>query len=158
MFEEKLNDIYYKIADTLDEIIPESWDKIYMYGEVLKGAKEAYFYYYPSEGNNQIVYSQDIPKKFNISKTEYYKLLLQLVDNITELWTEFKNNELEPWTNLTFILESNGEFNIDYDYTDLSEANPIERHIIWKYKYLNIIPEDERYKKFVDEYIKSTQK
>ena len=29
-----------------------------------------------------------------------------------------------------FILESNGKFKIDYDYTDLSEASPREQHIM----------------------------
>lgn len=157
MFEEKLNEIYNKIANTLNEMIPELWKKIYMYGEVVDGAKEAYFYYYP-EGENQPIYSQDIPKLFNISKTEYYNVLLELVDNITELWEEFKNNDLEPWTNLTFILENTGEFNIDYDYTDLSETDPIEQHTVWEYKYLNIVPEDARYKKFIDRYENSKQK
>lgn len=151
MFEDKLNEIYNKIADTLNEMIPELWGKIYMYGEVSEGAKEVYFYYYP-EGSSKPVYSQDITKLFNISKTEYYNELLQLIDNITELWEEFKSTDLEPWTNLTFVLENNGEFNIDYDYTDLSEADPIEQHTVWEYKYLNIVPEDARYKKFIDKY------
>lgn len=48
----------------------------------------------------------------------------QLLDNFAELWNEFKNNGQEQWTNLTFILENNGKFKIDYDYTDLSDASP----------------------------------
>lgn len=30
--EEKLNKIYEKIADNLNQSIPEEWDKVYMYG------------------------------------------------------------------------------------------------------------------------------
>jgi len=67
------------------------------------------------------------------------------------------NNEQEPWTNITFILESNGKFKIDYDYTDLSEASPREQHIIWKYKYLGIMPKNEYGKKVIEEYIRNTE-
>jgi|SRR5690606_37536263 uncharacterized protein (TIGR01741 family) len=154
--EERLNEIYGKIADTLNDTIPEEWDKIYMYGEIGEGVREAFFYYYPSE-SNEPVYSHKIPEIFDISEDEYDKLWYQLLDNLTELWNEFKNNGQETWTNLTFVLDNEGRFKIEYDYTDLSDADDIERQIIWEYKYLGIIPEDEDEKKIIEEYIKSTQ-
>lgn len=154
--EQKLNEIYGKVANTLNKTIPEKWDKVLLYGEVNEDTRTAYFNYYPA-GKKESVYSHDIPQIFNIPKLEYRKQLRQLLDNLEELWNEFKNNGQEPWTNLTFILENNGKFNIEYDYTDLSNANDVERHAIWDYKYLGIIPEDEYTKKFVEEYIKSTE-
>lgn len=154
--EERLNEIYGKIANTLNETIPEEWDKVLLYGEINEDIRTAYFNYYPV-GSNESVYSHDIPNLFNIPKDEYKKLLRQLLDNLEELWQEYKNNEQEPWTNLTFILESTGKFKIDYDYTDLSEASPAENHLIWDYKYLRIMPEDEDDKKIVDAYIKSIE-
>jgi hypothetical protein len=41
------------------------------------------------------------------------------------------------------------------DYTDLSDASDYNRQIIWEYKYLGIMPEDEDDKKVVEEYIKN---
>jgi uncharacterized protein (TIGR01741 family) len=152
--EKKLNEIYGKIAGTLNETIPEDWDKVIMYGEVLEGASETFFNYYPT-GSNKSVYSHDIPHLFDISEDEYNQLWLRLINYLEELHDIFIQNEQEPWTNLTFILESNGKFKIDYDYTDLSDADDVERHMIWNYKYLGIIPQKERYKKIVEEYIKS---
>jgi hypothetical protein len=130
--EEKLNKIYEKIADNLNQTIPEEWDKVYMYGEVNEHMQKAFFYYYPSNSD-------------------------KLLEIMEELWNEFKNNGQEPWTNFTFVLESNGKFKIDYDYTDLSEASPREQRWIWKYKYLGIMPENEKGKKVIEEYIKSAQ-
>ena len=95
--EERLNEIYGKIADTLNDTIPEEWDKIYMYGEIGEGVREAFFYYYPSE-SNEPVYSHKIPEIFDISEDEYDKLWYQLLDNLTELWNEFKNNGQETPT------------------------------------------------------------
>ncbi|WP_336047137.1 immunity protein YezG family protein [Solibacillus ferritrahens] len=51
------------------------------------------------------------------------------------------------------IFNSEGKFKIDYDYEDLSEADDYERRIIWKHKYLNLLPEDEDDKKFLEEYL-----
>jgi uncharacterized protein (TIGR01741 family) len=154
--EEKLNKIYEKIADNLNQSIPEEWDKVYMYGEVNEHMQNAFFYYYPANSDKPI-YNLDIPELFDVTEDEIDNLRYELLEILEELWNEFKNNGHEPWTNLTFILESNGRFKIDYDYTDLSEADPREQHWIWKYKYLSIIPDNPKGKKVIEEYIKSTQ-
>ncbi|TYQ14662.1 UNVERIFIED_CONTAM: uncharacterized protein (TIGR01741 family) [Acetivibrio alkalicellulosi] len=154
--EEKLNEIYGKIAETLNETIPEEWDKVYVYGEILEDVQKGFFNYYP-KSSNLSVYSHDIPNLFEVSKDEYRKMWNQLLEDLEELWCEFKNNGQEQWTNLTFILENNGKFKIDYDYTDLSDADDSERHLIWNYKYLGIMPEDEDDKQIVEEYIKTQE-
>jgi hypothetical protein len=46
---------------------------------------------------------------------------------------------------------------MDYDYTDLSDADDVERQSIWKYKYLGIMPKDENYRRVVEEYIKNAE-
>jgi hypothetical protein len=51
-------------------------------------------------------------------------------------------------------LDSSGKFKIDYDYEDLSDANPHNRKIIWKYKYLGILPIDQDDREFLEEYLK----
>jgi len=154
--EGKLNEIYIKIANTIDETIPEKWDKVFMYGEILEDVQKAFFYYYPT-GSKEPVYSHDIPEIFDISEDEYDELWYKLLDNLEALWNEFKNNGQEQWTNLTFVLESNGRFKMDYDYTDLSDADDVERQSIWKYKYLGIMPKDENYRRVVEEYIKNAE-
>jgi len=152
---QNLEEIYTKIAEQIDYMILEEWSKVYAYSEVVEDVAKAYFYYYPVNGENQPVYSQNIPELFDIDENEFDMDLLKLVDCFRELWQEFKNDGQEPWTNLTLILESDGKFKFEYDYTDLSEASPRKQHIIWKYKYLNITPTDKYGKKVVEKYIKS---
>ncbi|HEX9060098.1 MAG TPA: immunity protein YezG family protein [Clostridia bacterium] len=153
----EIEKLYHKIANSLNETIPEEWDRILMYGEVLEGVSEAFFNYYP-KGSNESVYSHDIPELFEMSNEDYNELWLQLLNNLEELHNFFKENGQEVWTNLTFILDSTGKFKIDYDYTDLSNVDDVERHIIWDYKYLGVEPEDEDDKKIIDEYIKNQEK
>ena len=154
--EERLNEIYGKIAETLNDTIQEDWNKVLLYGRILEDVREAFFNYYPA-GSDESIYSHDIPELFEIGEDEYRKMWYQLLDNLSELWQEFKNNGQKQWTNLTFILESNGKFKIDFDYTDLSNANDSERHLIWDYKYLGIMPEDEDDKQIVDWYINGVE-
>jgi uncharacterized protein (TIGR01741 family) len=152
MDEAKLASIYTKIAQTVVETIPEEWDKVYLYGEIAEGVQKSYFYYYPKDVDKP-VYSHNIPQLFNMDEEDYDKLWYQLLDYLQELWNEFKHNE--KWTNLTFVFDSNGNFKVDYDYEDLSNADDYERRLIWKYKYLGLIPEDDDDKKFLEEYLNS---
>ena len=152
--EEKLNELYGRIANALNDVIPEEWDKVYMYAQLVEDVSEVFFYYYPV-GSNEFVYCLDIPELFEISENEYDKLMDKLTKELYTLWYEFKNNGQEQWTNLTFILENNGKFKIDYDYTDLSDVDDSEMHLVWEYKYLGIMPEDEDDRKIVEEYLKN---
>ncbi|MDI5790415.1 DUF600 family protein [Bacillus licheniformis] len=70
------------------------------------------------------------------------------MNNLEKLWYEFKNSDQETWTSLSMIIHSDGEFNIDYDYEDLSDADDYERRIVWEHKYLGLWPEDEDDKEF----------
>ncbi len=154
MDENKLNSIYQNIAHTVVETIPEEWSKVYVYGEINEDVRTAFFFYY-SVNNNIPIHSHNIPQLFDIKEEDYDELWYKLLDDLEELWYEFKNNNQEPWTNLTFIFNSEGELKIDYDYEDLSEADDYEREIIWKYKYLGLLPEDKDDRDFLENYLQS---
>ncbi|WP_027086701.1 antitoxin YezG family protein [Cohnella panacarvi] len=154
MDELKLNTIYQKIAATVIETIPEDWSKVFVYGEVAEDVRTAFFYYYPIDSNIP-TYSHDIPNICAMEKEDYKILWRQLLDHLQELWREFNTNGQDVWTNITMIFDNQGDFKIDYDYEDLSEADDHERGIIWEYNHLGLIPEDEDDKEFLDNHLKS---
>ncbi len=145
--------IYTKIANKVVQMIPGEWTKAFIYGEILEDVQKGFFYYF-SKDDEQPIYSYYIPKLFGMPQEKYEELRDELLGYLQELWEEFKKNGEPVWTNLTIILEHTGKFKIDYDYEDLSEADDYERRIIWKYKYLGLIPEDEDDKEFLEEYLK----
>ncbi|WP_027409958.1 antitoxin YezG family protein [Anoxybacteroides tepidamans] len=157
MNEEKLGILYHEIAEVIVDTIPEEWSKVYLYGEIIEGSQTTYFYYYP-EGGDRPIYSHDVPKLFTISECKYSEKWHQLVDLIMKLWTEFKDNDQEAWTNFTLTLESTGKFKIDFNYDDLSDADPHERKTIWKYKYLGIIPKSNLGKKHLEKYLETVKR
>lgn len=142
----KIKEMYEDIQRRIFYMIPEKWDKMYLYASVsdlIDGHKtgELFFYYIPKgifKKNPVNVY--EIPQKFNLDEKEYLKLVNILYQKIVELREEFKKIEIVPtWTNLTMKIEGI-QFKVEYDYEDLSRSkfSSYERHIIWRYNYLGI--------------------
>lgn len=140
--ETEMNEIYQEIALTVNEIIPEKWDKVYIYAEVQEDVSKVGFFYFP-EGKDKPINVLDIADLFDIDEEYVDDLRYKIDDCFEDLWNLFVKNGQDVWTNLTFILESSGEFKIDYDYEDLTDVDDFERQIIWKYKYLGIEPSVE---------------
>ena len=85
----------------------------------------------------------EIPSKFNIDEEEYLKLVKALYQKIQQLREEFRKSETGGiWSNITITIE-NLKFKVEYNYEDLKNHyfNSYERHIIWRFKYLGIGPE-----------------
>lgn len=149
---EKFDIFINKICNKVNDMIPEEWNKVYIYGEVTEGAGVVAFYYYPQD-KDIYVFSADIIDLFDIDENEFSNDEYELLKLFEQLQQEFKNSDQEVWTSVTIYLESTGKFKVDYDYTDLSDVDDYNRQIIWEYKHLGVMPEDEDDKKIVEEYI-----
>ena len=124
----KIKEIYEDIHKEIFYMIPEKWEKLYLYASVMDridGQKtgELFFYYIPKgifKKNPVNVY--EIPQKFNLDEKEYIKLVNILYKKIVELREEFKKVEVtSTWTNLTMIIEGI-KFKVEYDYEDLMKS------------------------------------
>ncbi len=144
----KIKDIYEEIQKELFYMIPEKWDKLYLYSCVIDMPKnvktgELFFYYIPKGVlKKKPVNVYEIPNKFNLDENQYLKLVELLFNKIKQLREEFRKVDTEAWSNITLIIE-NSRVRVEYDYEDLKKSNftSYERHIIWRFKYLGIGPE-----------------
>lgn len=140
----RIKSLYAKIQTQLFYMIPEKWNKIYLYASIVEKSNniqtgEMFFYYFPKgilKRNPINVY--EIPYIYNIDEEAYNTLTNKLYETIKELRREFEKEGLKLWSNLTISI-ANLKFNIEYDYEDLnmSKYTNEERHIIWNYKYLS---------------------
>ncbi|AMA51386.1 hypothetical protein AN935_03555 [Bacillus inaquosorum] len=146
--------MYQLISQKLNDIIPCEWTKIYLYAEVLNDSTMVLFYFKTSE-KHQLIYSQDIPAQYNVSKDIFKTLLREIREIFEELRVEHKKNIDQIWTNLTLTLESNGQFQLDYNDDDIlaSELDGYQRIALWEYNTLGILPEDEDDKEFLISYL-----
>lgn len=145
----QIKEMYEEIQRKLLYMIPEKWESIYLYSSVIEDGKkeptgELFFYYIPKgifRKNPVNVY--EVPSKFNIDEKQYLELAQKLYEDIKQLREEFKRTTPgEMWSNLTISI-TNMKFRAEYSYEDLvnNAFNSYERHVIWRYKYLGIGPE-----------------
>ena len=77
----KIKEIYEEIQKRLFYMIPEKWDKLYLYSSVIDKSKnektgELFFYYIPKGIlKKRPINVYEIPNKFNIDETQYLKLV-----------------------------------------------------------------------------------
>lgn len=158
--------IYASIQKQLFYLIPEKWDKIYLYASVVQQVMnletgELFFYYFPKgilKKNPVNVY--EVPSKFNLNEEEYIKLVEKLYHTIKALREECKKQAERVWSNIT-IKVIGLKFEIEFNYENLtySKYSSTERHIIWKYNNLNLPIESfsraERklISQYIDEYV-----
>lgn len=105
---------------------------------------ELYFYYIPKGiFKKRPINVYEIPTRFNLDENQYLRLVQHLYDKIKELREEFRKSETgDLWTNITMMIE-NTKFKVEYNYDNLekSDFTSYERHVIWRYNYLDIGPE-----------------
>ena len=159
----KIKEMYEDIQRRIFYMIPEKWEKMYLYASVSdlidrRKTGELFFYYIPKgifKKNPVNVY--EIPQKFNLDEKEYLKLVNILYKKIVELREEFKKVEVtSTWTNITMKIEGI-KFKVEYDYEDLSKSkfSSYERHIIWRYNNLGVKEEQlgKEERKIVERYL-----
>lgn len=151
--EKEMNRLYKEIAETVNEMIPENWNKFYFYAQISENGGETYFFYNTLE-NKQYKYSLEIPFKYQIDEDEFERKEDVLYKLSKELRKVFKDNGQELWYSFTMSLESTGKFNLHYDYTNWfdTEYSFSDQMIIWKNKYLGEVPNDKNYKALIDKY------
>lgn len=149
-----MGELYQKIDEHLNEMIPFQWKKIVLYAEILDDSADIYFYF-TTPNNSDYLFSHNIPEHFDVSEEIYDQLLIELQELFEELKEEFKLGNQDIWTNLTLKLENTGKFSIDYNDDDVlsSELDDLQRRDVWKYQNLGILPADEEDRKFIEEYL-----
>ena len=164
----KIKQIYENIQKELFYMIPEKWDKLYLYSSIIdmpdgKKTGELYFYYIPKGIlKKKPVNVYEIPNKFNLDENEYLALVKYLYEGIKQVREEFRKSEItgELWSNITITIQ-NLKFKVEYNYEDLlnSYFNNYERHIIWRYEYLGIGQEQvsKKDKEILERYFKGAK-
>ena len=161
----EIKGVYSEMQKQLFYLIPEKWDKIYLYASVsekMMGLEtgELFFYYLPKgilKKNPVNVY--EIPNKFNLNEDEYIKLVERLYQEFKELREIFKKYDHRLWSSVTVRIEGL-KFQIEYNYEDLSKSkySNTDRHIVWVYNNLRLPLEafNKKERKIISSYINDT--
>ncbi len=140
--EEKV--LYSEIQKKIFFIIPEKWESIYLYASIIdvpnqKPVGEMYFYYLPKGIiKKKFVNGYEIPSIFNIDEEQYSKLITEVYTLIKNLRECFIKKNKKVWSNISISIE-NYQFKAEFGYDDLKKLpyGSYERHVIWRFKYLD---------------------
>ncbi|HGO4005639.1 TPA: TIGR01741 family protein [Staphylococcus aureus] len=160
IFEEKLSQMYNKIANKISGMIPVEWEKVYTIAYVDDEGGEVVFNY-TKPGSDELSYYTYIPREYNVSEKVFYDLWTDLYRLFKKLRDLFKE-DLEPWTSCEFDFTRDGKLNVSFDYIDWmnSEFGPMGREDYYMYKKFGIWPEKEyainRVKK-IEDYVKEQE-
>lgn len=140
--EEKV--LYSEIQKKIFYIIPEKWESIYLYASIIdvpnqKPVGEMYFYYLPKGIiKRKFVNGYEIPNIFNIDEEQYSKLITEVYTLIKNLRECFIKKKKKVWSNVSISIE-NFQFKVEFGYDDLKNMpyGSYERHVIWRFKYLD---------------------
>lgn len=153
--EQEMNGVYREIAEIVNEMIPEEWENFHYYAQISATGGGTYFFYNTPDDKEKFIYSLSISSHFNVDEEEFdvlEKMLFKLSEKLRNIFIHYGQ---EPWYSFTLSLEQNGKFEINYDYTNCFNTNyGFSKQIrIWKYKYLGIIPTDEKRKELIKRYL-----
>ena len=137
------NDFYIEIQRRLFYLIPERWEKIFLYTSIIdvsnkKPDGEMFFYYLPKGIiKKKLINGYEIPSVFDIDEVEYSTYITDLYNLIRKLRDVQKTRNKRIWSNIVIIVEDN-QFKIEYGFENLSNMpfDSYERHIIWRYQYI----------------------
>lgn len=135
----RIKEIYTQIQKQLFYMIPEKWNKVYLYASIQERQNhletgELYFYYVPKgvlKKNPINVY--EIPAKFNIDENQYTKLVDKLYQTMKELQCICIEIGEKRWNSIVISI-ADFQFNVEYQYDTC--YNSYEKHLIFRYVYL----------------------
>lgn len=132
-----------EIRKNIYVMIPEKWDKLYLYASFIDNLTsdytgEMYMYYIPKgilKKNPVNIY--EVPSKFNIDESQYFELANDLYNSIVKLRRKMIQENQKRWSNLTISIEGI-TYKVEYNYDDLQNSifTNEDRRAIWRFKYL----------------------
>lgn len=129
--------LFQKIGNCLNAIIPTKWKKIF-YNIELYPDVVSYHYCFYDANIGKLVQHGNIEKEYGGNRNQRRIMERELINLIKKLNDEYAKNNQERWTTMTFILQNDGKFNIDYGYEDLYATSEMDRRELWEKKYLDI--------------------
>lgn len=118
--------VYQAIFDVIVPFLPESWDKLVVY---LEYGEDSYSFLFFYSNGKKYIKCFDIP---DVSEEALFASFKKIDQVVTPERNKIKG---DPWSNMTMIIDSNGNMHTDFDYTDLS-AGTYQYKKAWKKKYL----------------------
>jgi hypothetical protein len=119
------NKMLQTIYDEIDKFLPSNWEKLIVYLEYGKTSYSISFYIGLS---GKYIKCYDLPDVTDDDLADTFYRIDKVV-------SKERNQDKEPWSNMTVVIDNNGRIHADLDYTDLLKDS-YKYNKEWKKKYL----------------------
>lgn len=157
MMEQELGELYNELAQKIISMIPVEWNKIYYLGEVEKKQMSwSSVFYFEETSSKKFIKSHNIPDRYKVSQQIYDELLVELNSILLKINTCFEKNDQPLWDQVSFSLNSDGKFNVDFLYDKISDndGGQAKREAIWAYNSFGFKPKEGTFtRKLLDSYL-----
>lgn len=132
----KLSEPYYQtFATHIANYMCFSWKKVLVYFEADKGFISVNFRVQDIQKSEYLTSTQ-ILSDYSIKKDIEDLFFDDLISTAEKLREALLSEGNTAWSTLTFILNNDGSFSVDYGYDDLFSISKAERRKNWSDKYL----------------------
>lgn len=124
-----MNEIdYNKIACAVIDLLPEKWNKVVIFVQYSDTSYSMGFYV--DFGSGKYIDCYSLP---DVSENDIYSVFSDIDAIVEPVYSSL--NKKDKWSVMTMLFSCDGNFKVEYDYTDISE-NSIEYITNWEKKYL----------------------
>jgi hypothetical protein len=118
---------FQEIANILVSVLPENWTEVKLFSHVDQASYE-FFFFVKIDGD--YINNFDLEQKYSITRKDMRTAFRKLYENMQE------SQNKDGWKVATFIMDSKGNFKIEFDYDITPELIDYEYKQHWKIKYL----------------------
>ena len=119
---------YLNLVDSMAELSPEEWEKLYFFGRIEEDISESNFWI---KNEHKILHpNQYIRINGDLKREKAFNYLNKIIKNICEI---FEKNSQPIFTEIKFVVTSKGIFNINFSYEKIKDDNYFsEKFQNWK--------------------------
>ena len=120
------DEVFQKVLETVFPILPEDWNSFIVRGLFSRQGSEIRIFIRDSSNTYQDCYAVGVPNEevIQVSKSIYEELLKLR-----------QSSEKEPWTGVTMVVDNEGNFTSDFDYSETKLFTP-DYESAWENRYL----------------------
>lgn len=135
----ELDGLYQEIKNIIMPISNFEWRQIVIHASKDELHSSIGIYYKVDE---KYVFIQDMVEEGLIDRNDYTLMMFNLLRVIVKLKSVFESNNFDEWNSMIFVVRENEKCEVYYSFEEWDDTS-MRDEVVWKYKYLGIMPDEE---------------
>ncbi len=137
-----LNELYQNIVDIVGTISDFEWEQAVIWS-AMDETHSSIGVFYKMNGKFELI--SKLVNEGLVDKNTYNMALFDLLDAIMELKGLTREHGISEWNSMYLSIKSDKKYEVNYSFEEWDETS-MRDEIVWRYKYLNIIPKEANMK------------